>query len=180
MRVTRKAGKIEALRQAAKALDGAQSKVGWFPSAVYEGGQPVAGIAAVHEFGSPARGILPRLGMRATATEKREEWKHTVEQISRAVAQGKIEPGRVMEAVAMAAGGHVAATISKVTDPALKDATVAARKRRLADKGKSVTGKKGGAGVAGIAKPLVDTGILLDTLSYEFEGRETRIKEGKK
>ena len=69
----------------------------------------------------------------------------------------------------MAAEGHVRETISKVTSPALKQATIDARKRRLADKGKSVTGKKGGAGIAGIAKPLVDTGILLNTLTSETE-----------
>ena len=180
MRVTRKAGKIKALRVAAKGLDGAQSRVGWFESAKYENGAPVAGVAAVQEFGSPAKGIPPRLGMRATATAKREEWKRTVEQLSRATARGELPPGKVMEAVAMAAGGHVAATITKVTSPALKASTVAARKRRLADKGKSLKGAKGGAGVAGIEKPLVDTGILLNTLSYEFEGKETRIMEGKK
>lgn len=179
MRVTRKEGKIEALREAVKGLDGAQSKVGWFPSAVYEGGQPVAGIAHVHEFGSPSRGIPPRLGMRATATEKREEWKRTVEQLSRATMQGHMPAGHVLEGLAMAAGGHLAQTISKVTAPALKAATIAARKRRLADGGKSLTGAKGGAGVAGIAKPLVDTGILLDTLSYEFEGAVTPVKDKK-
>lgn len=169
MRVTRKAGKIEALRQAIDGLDGAQGRVGWFASAVYEGGQPVAGIAHVQEFGSPAKGIPPRLGMRATAREKQEQWKHTVEDISRATAQGKVAPGKVMEALTMAAEGHVRETITKVTAPALKQATIDARKRRLADKGKSVTGKKGGAGVAGIAKPLVDTGILLNTLTSETE-----------
>ena len=79
----------------------------------------------------------------------------------------------------MAAGGHVAATITKVTAPALKDATIAARKRRLADEGKSVTGKKGGAGVAGIEKPLVDSGILLASLSYEANGKITPVKEKK-
>lgn len=180
MRVTRKEGKIKALQQTAKALNHSQSKVGWFASAQYEGGQPVAGIAAVQEFGSPSKGIPPRLGMRATATEKRQEWAKTVEAVSRAAAQGKIAPGKVMEAVAMAAGGHVAATITKVTSPALKDATVAARKRRLADGGKSLKGAKGAAGVAGIAKPLVDSGILLNTLSYEANGQETRIQGGKK
>lgn len=159
MRVTRKAGKIEALRQTVKALDGAQSKVGWFPSAVYEGGQPVAGIAHVQEFGSPSRGIPPRLGMRNTATEKRPEWAKTAETISRAAAQGKIAPERVMEAVAMAAEGSVRETITKVTSPALKQATIDARKRRLANGGKGAQ--------ASIAKPLVDTGILLNTLTSE-------------
>lgn len=159
MRVTRKAGKIEALRQTVKALDGSQSKVGWFPSAIYEGGAPVAGVAYVQEFGSPSRGIPPRLGMRNTATEKWQEWAKTAETISRAAAQGKIAPGQVMEAVALAAEGAVRETITKVTSPALKQATIDARKRRLAN---------GGAGAqASIGKPLVDTGILLNTLTSE-------------
>ena len=159
MRVTRKAGKIEALRQTVKALDGSQSKVGWFPSAVYEGGAPVAGVAYVQEFGSPSRGIPPRLGMRNTAAEKRQDWAKTAETISRAAAQGKIAPGKVMEAVAMAAEGAVRETITKVTSPALKQATIDARKRRLANGGKGAQ--------ASIGKPLVDTGILLNTLTSE-------------
>lgn len=161
MRVTRKAGKIEALRQAVEGLDGTQGRVGWFPSAVYEGGQPVAGVAHVQEFGSPSRGIPPRLGMRATAREKSEEWKHTVERISRAAMQGAVAPEKVMEALTLAAEGHMRETITKVTSPALKPATVAARKRRLAN---------GGAGAqATIAKPLVDSGILLNTLTSEVD-----------
>lgn len=167
MKVTRKAGKIEALRHAVKGLDGAQGKVGWFPTAVYEGGQPVAGVAAVQEFGSPARGIPPRPFMRSTATERREDWKNTAARIAKAAALGKVAPENVMAAVTLAAEADVRKTITKITAPALKPATIAARKRRLADGGKSVTGKKGGAGIAGIAKPLVDTGILLNTLTSE-------------
>jgi len=159
MKITRKAGKIDALRQTVKALDGATGRTGWFPSAVYEGGQPVAGVAYVQEFGSPSRGIPPRLGMRETATEKRQEWAATAAQISRASTQGKIAPGQVMEAVTLAAEGAIRAHITKVTSPPLKAATVAARKRRLAN---------GGAGAKStISKPLVDTGIMLATLTSE-------------
>ena len=99
--------------------------------------------------------------MRATAREKRREWAKTAETISRAAAQGKIAPERVMEAVAMAAEGNVRETITKVTAPALKQATIDARKRRLANGGKGAQ--------ASIAKPLVDTGILLNTLTSETE-----------
>lgn len=159
MRVTRKAGKIIALREAAKTLTGAQGKVGWFPSAVYEGGQPVAGVAHVQEFGSPSHGIPPRSYFRSTATEKRESWKKTTADISRAAAQGKISPANVLPAVCMAAEGHVREAITKLTAPALKPATVAARKRRLAN---------GGAGAkSSISKPLVDSGIMLNTLTSE-------------
>lgn len=178
MRITRKAGKIDALRQAVAGLEDAQGRVGWFESAKYGDGAPVAGVAAVQEFGSPAQGIPPRLGMRTTARKKQDEWRGIVKQVSRAAMQGKVAPEQVMEALTMAAGGHMAAQISKVVAPALKDATVAARKRRLADKGASVKGDKGGAGIAGITKPLVDTGILLATLSYEANGTITPVTEG--
>lgn len=169
MKITRKAGKIEALRQTVKSLDGATGRVGWFPSAVYEGGQPVAGIAAVHEFGSASRGIPPRPFFRTTSAEKRQEWANTAEQLARAAALGKIKPDAVIEGVAMAAGGHVRATITKIQAPALKTATVQARKNRLADGGKSAKST--------IEKPLVDTGIMLNTLSYEVHGTITPVKD---
>lgn len=161
MRVTRKAGKIAALKQAVKTLDGAQGRVGWFPSAVYESGAPVAGVAYVQEFGSPAKGIPPRLGMRNTATEKRQDWAKTAETISRAAAQGKLPAENVMPAVCLAAEGAVREAITKVTAPSLKQSTIDARKRRLANGGKGAK--------ASIAKPLVDTGILLNTLTSETE-----------
>jgi len=161
VKITRKAGKIDALRQTVQSLDGATGKVGWFPSAVYEKGQPVAGIAAVQEFGSPSRGIPPRPFFRTTATEKREEWAGTAGQLAKRAALGKLAPGQVMEGLTMAAEGHVRATITKLQAPALKQATIDARKRRLAN---------GGAGAKStISKPLVDTGIMLATLTSEID-----------
>lgn len=159
MRITRKAGKIAALKQTTAAMDGAKAKIGWFPSAVYENGAPVAGVAHVQEFGSPARGIPPRLGMRATAAEKRGEWAKNTADLTRQAAQGKMDPSQIMDAVAMAAEGAVREAITKVNAPALAEATIAARKRRLANGGRGAK--------ASIAKPLVDTGILLNTLSSE-------------
>ena len=161
MRVTRKEGKIAALKQAVRTLDGAQGRTGWFPSAVYETGAPVAGVAYVQEFGSPAKGIPPRLGMRATATEKRQDWAKAAEQISRAAAQGKVPAENVMPLVCLAAEGAVREHITKVNEPALKQSTVDARKRRLANGGKGAK--------SSIAKPLVDTGILLTTLTSETD-----------
>jgi hypothetical protein len=159
MRITRKAGKINALKHAVTALDGAQGRVGWFPSAIYEGGAPVAGVAYVQEFGSPAKGIPPRMGMRAIAEEKRQEWAGTAREIARAAAQGKLPADNVMPAVCLAAEGAMRARITKVNEPPLKQATIDARKRRLANGGEGAK--------ASIAKPLVDTGILLNTLTSE-------------
>lgn len=161
MKVTRKAGKIEALRETVHALADAKARVGWFPSAVYEKGQPVAGVAAVQEFGSTKRSIPPRSFMRTTAIEKRPDWVKTTADLSRAAAQGKLEPKNVMPALAMAAEGHVRATITKLVDPPLAQSTIDARKRRLANGGKGAKST--------IAKPLVDRGILLNTLTSETE-----------
>lgn len=177
MRVTRKAAKIDALRLAVKGLDGAQGKIGWFESAKYEDGTPVAGIAAVQEFGSPSRSIPPRSFFRTTATEKRQEWAKTAETVSRAAAQGKIAPDKVMEAVVMVAEGNVRATITKIMTPPLSPITIELRRRKRA--GGTVTGATVGdaakatksaffnAGSGAEVKPLVDTGILLNTLTSE-------------
>lgn len=161
MKVTRKDNKIQALRQVAQGLGDSTGAVGWFPSAVYEGGQPVAGVAYVQEFGAPGRGIPSRSFFRATVSERRNDWSETSRQIARNVMQGKLPPSAVAEAVSLAAEGHVRQTITKITSPPLAPATVAARKRRLADGGASAQ--------ASIAKPLVDTAIMLNTLTSQVE-----------
>lgn len=159
MKTTRKAGKIEALTQAIKGLGSAEGRVGWFPSAVYEGGQPVAGVAAVQEFGSASRGIPPRSFMRTTAEEKRQEWAQIAAPVVRAAALGRLPGTAPTEAVCLAAEGAVRAKITQIQDPPLSPATIAARKRRLASGGKGAK--------ASIGKPLVDTGIMLDSLTSE-------------
>lgn len=161
VKITRKAGKIDALRQAVETLGDAKGRVGWFPSARYDDGDPVAGVAVVQEFGSPKMGIPPRSFMRSTATEKQNDWAATARDLSRAAVQGRIAPENVMTGLALAAEGHVRETITKIDSPPLAQSTIDARKRRLANGGRSAK--------ASIAKPLVDTGILLNTLTSETE-----------
>lgn len=150
---------VKALAAAVKGLSGAQGKVGWFPSAKYENGTPVALVAVVHEYGSPTKGIPPRPFMRTTAEAKKAEWQRDAHVLAKAVVNGNIEPGAVIEGVAQKAEGDIRRTIGKLSTPVLKPATIAARKRRLA-KGTRVKGN-------GITKPLVDTGYLLNTLTSQ-------------
>lgn len=159
MKVVKKPGTLQRVKLAIATLDGQQGRVGWFPSAQYDGGKPVAGIAAVQEFGSESKGIPPRLGMRATFDEKQSEFRNTAKTISTMVMRGQMAPENVMDAVTQAAVGAMKEHIAKVSTPALNERTVAARKRRLANGGKGAT--------SGIQKPLVDTGILLTTISAE-------------
>jgi hypothetical protein len=151
-----------------KALDGiiamgrVTGKVGWFETAEHypDGGPPVALVAAVNEFGWPEHNIPPRLGMRATAEEKKSEWAAVSQAQAKRVAKGQTTPQQAMEVITGKAAGDVRYTIAHVTSPPLKVDTVKAR----------LAGKKQGKVVSvSIAKPLVNTGRLLNTLTNTVE-----------
>lgn len=150
---------MQTVKLAIAKIDGQQGRVGWFDSSKYDNGQPIAGIAAVQEFGSEKNKIPPRLGMRETFDIKKSDFANTAKTISTMVMRGQMQPDNVMEAVTQAAAGAMRERISKISTPALSEKTVAARKRRLANGGKTAT--------SGITKPLVDTGLLLGTLNSE-------------
>lgn len=63
---------FEVLAAKLKQLDGVETKVGWFSSARYETGQPVAGVMAIQEFGSGP--IPPRPFFRTTIAEQKQAW----------------------------------------------------------------------------------------------------------
>lgn len=148
------------LDAALKDLSKVQGKVGWFASAHYPDGTPVAYVAAIQEFGWPEGNIPPRLGMRETAREKRQEWAKVAENGARRVMQGKATALSVMELLGLKAAGDIRKHIAGVTTPPLKVATVKAR----------LVGRKQGRFVLlSIAKPLVDTGHMLATLTNTVE-----------
>lgn len=191
MKVTRKAGKSEALRTASAALQGQQGKVGWFESAKTEDGKPVAGIAAVQELGSTARSIPPRSFFRTTAAEQRNDWAQTAREIARAVTLGKMPADSMGEALCLKAEGDVRAKIASITEPPLSPLTILARKdRREGEKMRKKAAKygpqqpytmggkrigqlaaqlnQGPPDLSGVsAKPLVDTGLMLATLTSQ-------------
>lgn len=148
------------LDKALRGLKGVVGKVGWFDTAKYPDGTPVAYVAAIQEYGYPEGNIPPRLGMRATSAEKRGEWGGVAEGASRSVLAGKMTGPAAMELLGLKAAGDVRKHISEVTTPPLAVDTV---KARLAgkDQGKIVS--------VTIAKPLVDTGHLLNTLTNMVE-----------
>lgn len=149
-------GAGQALRAAAGALNDATGRVGWFESAKYEDGTPVALVAVVQEYGSPAKGIPPRSFMRAAQSESAAQWKADARELAWAVAHGKVPADALMEGLTMKAEGAVRRKIADVLTPPLSERTIAARARRHS-KGKAST------------KPLVDTGILLNTLTSQVK-----------
>lgn len=160
--------------KALAALSGSKVKVGWFPAAVYENGVQVSEVAQLQELGSADETIPARPMLRPTAEDHRQEWAQLLGKGSMAVLNGKSSASTVMSSVGAVAADDVRKTISQVTSPSLKDATVMARLRRYATYQKA--GKKGRASqrakvrsvpTAGIYKPLVDSGIMLNSCTYE-------------
>lgn len=174
MKIVKTPGALPKLRAAVAGLDGSEGRVGWFPSAKYQDGTPVAGVAAVQEFGSGA--TPPRSFFRTTNAEKQPAWKATSEKLAKAVIQGKLAPAQLQEGLCLAAEGDVRAKIGKIFEPPLSTITLLARMHRK--KGGVVTGKtigalaaKADAGpqrISGIStKPLVDSGFMLATLTSQ-------------
>lgn len=121
--------------------------VGFFPGAKYETGAPVAGVAAVHEFGIgvPARPFMrPTIAANATG-----RW-------SQAIAQS-LQGGKTLDQVAHVFGnfarGDIQEAIARLTSPPLSEATLYARRHRATPNQST--------------KPLVDTRIMLPSVQYE-------------
>lgn len=159
MRTTRTAGPAAPLlRQIISGFGDLRLRVGFFESAAYPDGTPVAYVAAIHEFGAPEQGIPPRPFMRPAAESNGAEWSRHMAEGAAAVARGAITPRQVLEAVGQLAAANVSEAIRDVDSPPLLPATVEAKARKYAD---------GGArGPGALTKPLVDTGLLIQSPTY--------------
>lgn len=132
--------------EALKNLDDQNVAVGVFESAKYEDGTPVAGVAAVQEFGSPQNGIPPRPFMRTTVDDKESDWSDIIARAAKAVMRGDETIESALEKVGIQAAGDIRKTISSITSPALSAATI----------------KKKGS-----EKPLIESGILLNSITHK-------------
>jgi len=178
-----------------KEIDGKVAKAGWFASSVYENGMSVAAVAAIHEFGAninhpggtpykigadgqaifvaknaPGASALPKTKphkihipprpfMRPTIAAQRNEWLRLLGEGAKAILRGKATIEAVLGAVGAKAAGDVAKTITSITSPPLRKSTVRARLRQMADR----------KTIGSIDKPLVHTGILLNSITNTVE-----------
>lgn len=145
MTVVRKGGALATLTAALEALDNQEARVGWFESARYPDGTPVAYVATIHEFGTSDGHVPSRPFMRPAVADNGPEWMEQLGAGARAALQGSTSPSAVLEVVAAKAAGDVAKKIAAVTSPTLAPATV----RRK-----------------GSTKPLVDTGQMIQSVTY--------------
>ncbi len=148
---------LEILNLRLKELASKQGKVGWFESAKYEDGTPVAEVAAQNEFGDMNRNIPPRPTIRPAAIENKTKWTNLAAWQARQILEGKSTPQTAMELLTADAQGAISKNIATLISPPLSPVTIADRKSR----GNSST------------KPLIDTGLELATLTSVVEDANT-------
>jgi len=175
--VRREKGKVD-LTVALKGLEGVRGKTGYFETAKYEDGTPVAYVATIQEFGY--KSIPPRPTMRPTADEHGKpggKWAKQFGAGAKAVLNGKATAIQVMETLALSAAGDVAKAIAATHAPPLSPLTLLARLYK-SDMGSKVPGGKtlgrlaksldaGPPNLAGLVsiKPLVDTGLMFQSVT---------------
>lgn len=149
---------IARLRKEIASINKARLEVGFFDTAVYPSGVPVAYVASIHEFGW---GPIPaRPFMRPAIAEKRDTWVRNFLGGFKAVANGQLSTKQVLEQMGARITGHIKESIQSVTSPALQDSTVEARLRKLSS-GVAATAK------SSISKPLVATGQMINSVDYK-------------
>lgn len=146
------------LEELIKGLGDRESKVGWFNSAKYEDGTPVAYVAAINEFGSPERSIPARSFMRTSIVKYRDLWAQIAKDGSKQILAGINTSTRVMQRIADQAKGNIQNTIYDIHDPVLSPITLGLRKvkmGRVPGLGPEVTGK-----TVGIVAAMLEDGTL--------------------
>ncbi len=158
-RVTRKGVPLSELRARAEELERFKVFVGWLESARYDDGTPIAGVAAVHEYGSPIRRIPPRPYLRTAKEENRESWKKLVDFVSKQILSGNMKVEDALEMFGLKISGDIKKAIKNISSPALKQKTIANRLRKKAD----------GKTVGNLDKPLIETAIMINSVTYEVK-----------
>jgi hypothetical protein len=132
------------LRDMARLISNASSvKVGFLSEAKYPDGTQVAMVAAINEFGAPSRGQPPRPAFRNMIAAKSGEWPSAIAGLLKA---NNFDARKTLELTGQAIAGQLRESISTITIPPLKPATI---KRK------------------GFDKPWIDTGHLLGSVDYE-------------
>jgi len=140
------------LNDVASQLESKQVKVGFIDGATYPDGTPVVLAAITAELGDPANNQKPRPYFGNAIKEHETKWGNTV---LRGIRAG-LPVEQVLEVVGAQIQGDVQESIATLMEPALRDATIAARRSRGNDS----------------TKPLVDTRVMIGDVKYEVSDIE--------
>ena len=171
--------RIEArLKKIPKGFRGRVAQFGWFESAIYEDGTPVAYVAIIQEKGAIGGGgfVIPaRPFIGPTVEKNKKAWVGIMRDGLRAMAAGKgVSAGDVLEGVGLQAAGDLAKQIASNNVEALSPVTLLLRLWRRQGMSIKLTQvraavaqvKSGKFSVAGApTEPLQATGHLIATIS---------------
>ena len=147
--------KLEKLLREAGKRGVKQVEVGFFESAKYEDGTPVAAVAAIHEFGAPSKNIPERPFFRQAVTQMQDGVATIVR--SGIDAEKMVVDDQLADRVGEYAAAEVKESITQLRQPGLAASTKRARVARH--------GKKRGSG----ANPLVDTGFMRASTGWSVD-----------
>lgn len=156
--VRRERGSITELRKALAEVSNTECKVGFPKAAHYSTGESVAMVAAQQEFGNAARRIPPRSFMRTTVAEKKNQIQQNMESGAKAALNGKLTIIQVFDQIGLYVAGEIKRKITEINSPALSQRTIQARQAKYASNQHLV---------GGLTKPLVESGLMLATVSHE-------------
>jgi hypothetical protein len=150
--------------------------VGFLEGSTYADGTNTAMVAAIQEFGAPGAGIPPRPFFRTMIEAKSPEWPDAVGNL---LVTNGYDAAKTLGQTGAAIQGQLQQSIIDTFDPPLSPVTLMLRKMRAEDPGLVVTGKTVGEAARRVAagestegvstKPLVDSGHLLASVSYEVK-----------
>lgn len=147
------------LNKLIKGLKNKSVEMGFFETARYTDGTPVASVAVVHELGSVKKGIPPRSFLNPALEGNRKKYASVIAQGVKSAIAGKISVIQLLGQVGEFAVGDIKKEISEIENPKLQESTLRARDRRHY------------SGV-GSSKPLVDTGVLIESVSYRVSEKD--------
>lgn len=157
------------LNRAAEEFNGLVAQIGIPEGKAYPDGEPVAQVAAIHEFGAPAMKIPPRPFFAPTIEAKKEYWIKVIKQQAPKVLDGNLTAFDVLSGVGAVAALDIQSTIASIYSPALSPVTVMLRKWKKEGKGQrsvaeAVSALKHGEDPGTDNKPLNDTGLLIASI----------------
>ena len=175
--------KLEAIP---KEFDGMVAQVGIPQGPRYaadRGGQTVATIAAIQEFGAPGAGIPARPFIIPTAKKERSKWSKIIATGIKKVIKGNATVFDVLNVVGIQAAADMRNTIKEISSPELSPVTVLLRKWRNAgrqidasvvDQARSAISR--GVDPGSDNKPLNDKGVLLFSINNAVNKAGTEFK----
>jgi hypothetical protein len=147
----------KALDDIIKTVDENSIKIGWSSSAKYEDGMPVAQAAIENELGNPIKQVPARAFIRPTINKQSNSWESLLTRGFKQVLKNVLTARNAMLLVGEKAAGDVKEAIRAVYSPPLASTTIAARLAKYKNKKK----------IGNLYKPLIDTGVMLNTISTE-------------